>query len=68
MYSAWICVELCLIKDTHYRQSGVTSMTRVHIDFHLVTIPLMCSQITHSQVKETDDGVSLTARWFILNI
>ena len=28
----------------------------------------MSSQVTRSQVKEKGDRVSLTARWFILNI
>ena len=36
--------------------------------FKKVTIPHMTSQVTRSQVKENGEGVSLTARWFILNI
>ena len=31
-------------------------------------MPLTCSQITRSQVKETVDGVSITDLLFILNI
>ena len=69
MYLAWICVELWLIiQNTHYRRPGPGQWRHVQFAFHSVTISLMFSQITRSLVKETDDGVSITARLFILNI
>ena len=42
----------------------------VRFAFHEATIlvPLMSSQITRSQTEETNAGVALTARRFILNI
>ena len=65
MYLAWIFVELRLIEDTHHR---CPEAHRVYFAFHSVTTPLTCSQITCSQVKETDDGVSIADRLFILKI
>ena len=68
MYLAWICVELCFVEDTHHRCPWARQWRHVHIAFHSATIPLMSSQITHSQAKETNAGVALTTRLFILNI
>ena len=61
MYLPWIWMELCLIEDTHYRCLGARQSLRVRIVFYSGTISLISSQITRTQVKETDAGVALTA-------
>ena len=58
-------MELRLVEDTHHRCPGAR---HVRIAFHSATIPLMPSQITRSEAKETNAGVALTTRRFILNI
>ena len=68
MYLAWICMELRLVEDTHHRCPGARQWRHVRIAFHSATIPLMSSQLTRSQAKETNVRVALTTRRFILNI
>ena len=68
MYLAWISVELWPIENTHHHCPGARQWRRVYFAFNSVTITLTCSQITRSQVKETDDKVSITDQLFILNI
>ena len=68
MYLAWIFVELRLVEDTHHRCLGARQWRHVRIAFHSATIPVMSSQITRSQVKESNAEVALTTRRFILNI
>ena len=68
IYLAWICVELRLVKDTHHRYPGACQWRDLYIAFDSVTIPLMSSQITRSQAKETNAWVALTTCWFVLNI
>ena len=57
-----------LVDDTHRRCPGARQWRHVRIAFHSATMPLMSSQITRSQAKDTSAGVALTIRWFILNI
>ena len=54
MYLAWTCAELCLIEDTHHRYPGARQWYHVCIAFHSATIPLVSSQFTRSQAKETN--------------
>ena len=68
MHLALNCVELHLVEDSHHRCSGASQFRHVRFPFHWITVPLMSSQITHSQAKETNAGVALTARRLILNI
>ena len=68
MYLAWKCVEYRLVQNTHHRCPGARQWRHVHIAFHSITMPLMCSHITRTQAEETIAGVALTPRWFILNI
>ena len=67
MYLPWIYVEIHLIEDIHHRHPGARQWRHVHIAFHSAAIPLVSSQITHSQAKETSAGVELTTCQFILN-
>ena len=58
MYLARIYVELRLVEDTHHHCLGADQW-HGHISFHSATLPLMSSQITLSQAKETEAGVAL---------
>ena len=46
MHLARNCVDLCLVEATRHRCPGARLWPHVRIAFHLVTIPLMYSQIT----------------------
>ena len=68
MHLARIFMELRLVEAARHCCPGARQWRHFRTAFHLVAIPLMYSQITCLQAKETNAGVALTARRLILNI
>ena len=68
IYLEWICVGLRLVEDTHHRWPRERQWRHVRIAFYSAIIPIPSSQIIRYQAKETNAGVALTTRRFVLNI